>query len=99
MADHKRRAANGQHANFGIARRYLRIGMHLMRHAYIYLPENLRGASAFDARRAYYLSNGSYLLEKWKKYDAHEIAFAPENPLGQWRDCVQNVYQIKLKIK
>jgi transposase len=99
MADHKRRAANGQHANFGIARRYLRIGMHLMRHSYIYLPENLRGSATFAARRAYYQTIWSYLLDKWKRYDAHEVAFAPENPLGQWRDVVQNVYNIKLKIK
>lgn len=33
MADHKRRDANGQHADFGIARRYLRMGMHLMRYS------------------------------------------------------------------
>lgn len=99
MADHKRRSANGQHANFGIARRYLRIAMHMMRHSYIYLPANLRGASTFAARRTYYLATWPYLLDKWKRYDAHEIAFASENPLGQWRDVAQRVYNIKLKIK
>ena len=29
MKDHHRRDAAGQHANFGVARRYLRVGMHL----------------------------------------------------------------------
>ena len=37
MADHHRRNAAGQHANYGIARRYLRIGMHLM----CYVPHYL----------------------------------------------------------
>ncbi len=98
MVDHKRRDANGQHADFGIARRYLRMGMHLMRHSYVYLPENLRGQSSFEARRAYFQMFWPYLLEKWKRYNAHEIAFAAENPLGQWREVVQNVYNITLRL-
>jgi transposase len=97
-ADHKRRDANGQHANFGIARRYLRICMHMMRYSHIYLPEHLRGPSAFEARKTYYQMTWSYLLDKWKKYNAHKVAFAPENPLGQWRDAVQELYKIPLKI-
>ena len=99
MADHKRRDAAGQHANYGIARRYLRIGMHMMRHCHIYLPEDLRENSTFEARREYYQVTWPYLLDKWKKYGAHEVAFAPENPLGQWRDMVQDVYNITLRIK
>ena len=98
MADYKRRDANGQHADFGIARRYLRIGMHLMRHSYVYLPEHLRKPSSFKARREYFQMFWPYLLEKWKRYRAHEIAFAAENPLGQWRQAVQNVYHITLRI-
>jgi transposase len=98
MADYKRRDANGQHADFGIARRYLRIGMHLMRHSYVYLPENLRGSSSLQARREYFQILWPYLLEKWKRYNAHEMAFAVENPLGQWREAVQNVYHITLRI-
>jgi len=98
MADHKRRDAAGQHANFGIARRYLRTAMYLMRNWQIYLPENLQKHSSMDERREYYQMIWPYLLNKWKKYDAHEAAFASENPLGQWRDMVQNVYKITLKI-
>ena len=83
----------------GIARRYLRTAMYMMCHWQIYLPENLRENSSIDERREYYQMIWPYLLNKWKKYDAHEVAFAPENPLGQWRDMVQNVYGITLKIK
>lgn len=98
-ADHQRRDANGQHANYGIARRYLRIGMHLMRNSGVYLPEAVRRQASFEARREYYQTLWPTLLDKWKKYHAHDIAFASENPLGQWRDMVQEVYRITLKLK
>lgn len=97
--DHHRRDAAGQHANYGIARRYLRIGMHLMRHSAIYLPPALREANVpVEARVEYYQMFWPYLLDKWKKYDAHQVAFAPENPLGQWRDMIQELYDIELNI-
>jgi transposase len=99
MADHHRRDAAGQHANFGIARRYLRICMHLMRNSAIYLPPALRGSNvSAEARVEYYRIFWPYLLDKWKKYGAHHVAFAPENPLGQWRNMIQELYDIELKI-
>lgn len=99
MEDHHRRDAAGQHANYGIARRYLRIGMHLMRNSTIYLPPSLRGPRVPpEARVKYYQVFWPYLLDKWKKYDAHQVAFAPENPLGQWRNMIQELYGIELKI-
>lgn len=98
MADHKRREANGQHANFGIARRYLRMILHMMRFSHIYLPPELRIDAACEARGEYYQMIWPYLLDKWKKYDAQDVAFAPENPLGRWRDMVQGIYKITLKI-
>ena len=99
MADHHRRDAMGQHANFGIARRYLRIGMHLMRNSSIYLPPELRKANVSKEERIeYYQIFWPYLLDKWRKYNAHHVAFAPENPLGQWRNMIQDLYDIELKI-
>lgn len=98
MTDHKRREANGQHANFGVARRYLRMAMHMMRFSHIYLPTELRVGAASKARTKYYQMIWPYLLDKWKRYDAHQIAFVSENPLGQWRDMVQSIYKITLKI-
>ena len=38
MKDYKRRDASGQHADFGIGRRYLRMAMSLMRTSQIYIP-------------------------------------------------------------
>jgi len=42
MADYKSREASGQHADFGIGRRYLRMAMCLMRTLQVYLPKRLR---------------------------------------------------------
>lgn len=99
MEDHHRRDYAGQHANYGIARRYLRIGMHLMRNSTIYMPPDLRGPNVpVKARIEYYQVFWPYLIDKWKKYGAHKVAFAPENPLGQWRNMIQDLYDIKLKI-
>lgn len=99
MEDHHRRDAADQHANYGIARRYLRMGMHLMRNSTIYLPPALRGSNASPTERVeYYQVFWPYLLDKWKKYGAQHVAFAPENPLGQWRDMIQDLYDIELKI-
>ncbi len=99
MEDHHRRDAAGQHANYGIARRYLRAGMHLMRNSEIYLPPALRaGNVSMEERAEYYQIMWPYLLDKWKKYGAHKVAFAPENPLGQWRNMVQELYKLELKI-
>ena len=99
MADHRRREAAGQHANYGIARRYIRIGMRLMRNSEIYLPPSLRGThTPVEKRVEYYQIFWPYLLQKWKKYDAQHVAFAPENPLGQWRNMIQELYRIDLKM-
>jgi transposase len=99
MADHKRRDAAGQHADFGIGRRYVRAAMAMMRTSQIYLPPKLREADCRPEERAgYYLTTWPYLREKWKKYDALETAFDSTQPLGQWRDIVKEFYEIQLKL-
>jgi transposase len=55
--DHSRREAAGQHADFGIARRFIRMAMCLMRTSQVYLPPDLRSTHIEPERRAdYYLS-------------------------------------------
>ena len=99
MADYQRRDANGQHAAFGMARRYMRMGMHLMKTSQVYLPARLRRKDSRPEERAsYYLATWPYLKNKWQKTDALLVAFAPEHPLGQWRHMVQEVYGIKLTL-
>ena len=99
MADYKRRDASSQHANFGMGRRYLRMAMSLMRTSQIYLPPRLRKADATLRERAgYYLMTWPYLRDKWKKLGALETAFTKDLPLGLWRQIVQELYEIKLKL-
>ena len=99
MKDYKRRDASGQHADFGIGRRYLRMAMSLMRTSQIYIPSRLRKTeSTLEERAGYYLMSWPYLREKWKKYGALEAAFAKDRPLGLWRRIAQELYDIKLKL-
>jgi transposase len=99
MIDHKRRNAAGQHADFGIARRYLRMAMCLMRTSRVYLPPRLRKPGMKPEERAgYYLMTWPYLRDKWQKLGALEAAFSEDRPLGRWRNMVQEFYKIKLTL-
>lgn len=99
MADYKRRDAAGQHADFGMARRYLRMAMCLMRTSQVYLPPQLRKPEASMAQRAdYYLNNWPQLRRKWKKVQALQAAFEKHRPLGQWRHMIEKLYEIKLTL-
>lgn len=99
MADYKRRDANGQHADFGMARRYLRISMSLMRNSQIYLPPRLRNTNAKPEQRADYCQMmWPYLKDKWNKLDAVNSVFSHDQPLGRWRNMVQELYEIKLTL-
>ena len=97
MADYKRRDGAGQHADFGIARRYLRMGICLMKTSQIYVPGRLRKNDVKPEERAgYYLMHWPALRDKWRKAGALNAAFEQTNPLGQWREMVQKIYEIKL---
>jgi len=99
MADYKRRDASGQHADFGIARRYLRMAICLMRTSQVYMPPHLRsGKVKREDRASYYLMMWPALREKWNKLGVLEAAFTKDQPLGQWRHIVQQLYEIKLKL-
>jgi hypothetical protein len=97
--DYKRREAEDQHADFGIGRRYLRMAMRLMRTSQVYMPQRFRNAEVKPEERAgYYLMTWPRLREKWNRVDALKIAFEKDRPLGQWRNMVQELYDIKLKL-
>lgn len=99
--DHRRRGANGQHADFGMARRCLRMGMRLMRNQEAYIPPGLRllrDEADIQNLRAYYLELWPKLLDKWVKAKAAGTAFHKDNPLGQWRDRIQKIYEIELPL-
>ena len=75
------------------------MSMRLMKTSQVYLPAGLRKADATkEARVGYYLKIWPKLREKWLKYGALEMAFAKDRPLGLWRQIVQELYDIKLKL-
>lgn len=98
-SDYKRRDAQSQHADFGIARRYLRMAMGMMRTSQTYLPKRLRTTQVeMKKRAAYYLMTWPKLHDKWNKADSLDIAFSKKMPLGQWRHMIQELYGIELKL-
>jgi transposase len=97
--DYKRRNAQGQHTDFGMSRRYLRMAMCLMRTSQTYLPTKMRSsACTTEERGQYYLLSWPTFRQKWKRQDALEFAFDKNRPLGQWRNAVQRLYDIELEI-
>ena len=99
LLDYKRREGQGQHADFGMGRRFMRMAMCMMRTSQVYLPLRLRGNSVDQRDKAeYYLSIWPLLKEKWKRADALKSAFEKDRPLGRWRKTVQHLYDIKLDI-
>ena len=96
--DHRRRGANKQHADFGMARRFLRIGMCLMRNNDSYLPPELRHGATLDELRVYYQQQWPKLLKKWTTIRAADTAFHEDNPLGQWRKRIEEIYEIELPL-
>ncbi|MFT5824582.1 MAG: hypothetical protein ACI8ZW_000063 [Yoonia sp.] len=51
-----------------------------------------------EERAQYILQTWPDLLLKWKRLGLHQEAFAPEAPLGQWREIVQEIYDIELPL-
>ena len=96
--DHRRRGANKQHADFGMARRFLRMGMRLMRNNESYVPPELRHSATLEELRSYYLQMWPALLKKWTILGAAHIAFDETNPLGQWRKRIEEIYEIELPL-
>jgi transposase len=96
--DFSRRAASGQNALFGVGRRYIRLAMSLMRNCECYIPADLRETRDRDDMRIYYRQMWPKLLETWKGSGALHFAFDSANPLGQWRECIQAIHDIKLPL-
>ena len=69
-----------------------------MRNNDCYLPPELRNGATIDELRAYYLQLWPKLLKKWTVLGAADTAFSEDNPLGQWRKRIEELYEIKLPL-
>jgi transposase len=95
--DFHRRKLQGQNAEFGMARRLMRIAISMMKTWQFYLPSSLRSNHTDKKdRTCYYLSIWPYVTGKWRRAGVLEKAFEIDQPMGQWRDVVQKTYKIKL---
>ncbi len=91
--------ARGQHATFAIAKRLLRLSKNLLRTHCVYRPKALMASDTPKQQLAqYYQDLWPKLLNKWRFKAELSQVFDPENPLGAWRQMVQQAYKIKLKL-
>ena len=74
----------------------------------IWLPESLRrgavggkeGAQLYRRQMFEYLQElWPKLRAKWVERKALELAFAPQNPLGKWRQVIEELYRIQLPLE
>ena len=95
-------AANGQHADFVIAKRLLRIFKYMMISQSIYLPPRLRGQTEENvASLVEYLGETrEKIAAKWSRRDLEKAAMETTSPLGYWwtmqREVLQHFYGIEL---
>jgi transposase len=90
---------NGQHADFIMSKRVLRIAKDLMRRGTVYRPKALLHPDVSQAElKAHYLDLWPRLLAKWRGLISFEELFCPQSPLGQWRQMVQELYHFSLPL-
>jgi transposase len=91
--------ARGAHTQFAMAKRLLRLGKCLVLSGTLYRPKALLDPDTPPATlAAYYQELWTKLPLKWKaKADLNEV-FAPQHPLGQWRNMARELYALELRL-
>jgi transposase len=91
--------ARGAHTEFAMAKRLVRLGKCLALTGTVYRPKALMDPETPKATlAAHYQNVWEKLVAKWReKADLHDV-FAPTNPLGQWRQMVQELYALELRL-
>jgi transposase len=91
--------ARGAHTNFAMAKRLLRIDKYLALTGTIYRPKALLDPQTPKAIIAeYYRVAWDKLLEKWRNKADLRHVFAPNHPLGKWRDMSRALYALDLRL-
>jgi hypothetical protein len=94
--DYRRRENAHQDVRFTMARRMLRICYHLIQHVDFFLPPSLLQEADPAVRRQYYQEVWDQVLIKWRNAAAIQQAFAPEAPMEQWRQALNELYGLNL---
>lgn len=95
-ADYSRRREAGQRVQFTMARRMLRIVLHILDHRAVFVPPSLVHSPEPDTLRQHYVSLWRPLLYKWRNAGAIRQAFAPGAPLEEWRTLIKEVHHLNL---
>jgi hypothetical protein len=91
--------ANGQHAQFVMSKRFLRLAKDIVRRHTVYRPKELLHPETPEAQTiAHYTQLWPKLIIKWQGLCSLQFVFDSANPLGQWRDMVQEMYKISLPL-
>jgi transposase len=89
----------GQHAEYVMAKRLLRIIKDLLRRRTVYRPKALLAPDTPPPVLSnYYLELWQRLLPKWKGLIPYTQLVDPRFALGQWRNMIQDVYKISLPL-
>jgi hypothetical protein len=97
--DAEKLQAQGSHTEFGLAKRLVRIAKYLVSTGTIYRPKALMDPNTPKEKLAlYYQDAWEKLLPKWKSKADLKDVFAPEHPLGQWRQMVTELYALELPL-
>jgi transposase len=91
--------AMGRDARTRMAQHLLRVSLHMIDHQTFYLPPSLHQGGTREQIRDYYVKMWPKVLVKWRDRGAILEAVAEGAPLRQWRDMVQELYDIELSIK
>jgi transposase len=99
LATAARLQARGAHTRFAMAKRLLRLCKCLALAGAIYRPKALLNSQTSPETLAqYYQALWPKLIEKWRyKADLREV-FAPEHPMGKWRQMIQELYTLDLPL-
>jgi transposase len=92
-------AAQGSHVEFAMAKRLVRLAKYLATTGTVYRPKALMDPDTPRSTLvAYYRELWEKLPIKWKgKADLKDV-FAPEHPLGQWRNMAREFYALELRL-
>jgi transposase len=97
--DAERLQAQGSHTKFAMAKRLVRLAKYLVLTGTIYRPKALLDPNTpKETLVRYYQDAWQKLLLKWRaKADLKDV-FALKQPLGQWRQMVQELYALELPL-
>ena len=79
-----------------MARRMLRIVLHLLDHEDLFVPPSLLDNPEPDALRGHYAALWRPMLVKWRNAGAIRQAFAADAPLERWRVMLNEIYKLNL---